>query len=1112
MNAPLSFIIENKENKLELNQKVLEIIEKSENPQFFLFYGKTRLGKSTTLNQLIKGNLESRKFRNTKPFKSNDTLDSVTKGCNIYGPIKASELIKKHSLKKKLKKDYDVFFCDTEGISSLDGIKRESIPGILTLLQISKISVFMVQKNCNADDVKEICSQIELSRCLKQINNENNKNKENPEFPTPTITVYISSIFIGSKDNNNYEKNDEEEDENDYDSSAIKSKYKESKDIEKQRIYNAVNEKYPDLNLKITDFDVIPGGPYIDTNKEPSEDDIDAELYWWSINELMSKFINAERKKMNSKDVIDMIKFLFEIFQGVKSLGGDFNLERFLKNYLKEKFEEYSTKKFKEKIERIKDDIKINFNQYLDIINDVEKAKKSLNECFDQNINLYKRLIGDKIQNFIELSVEQYQKHIKEQIDKEFQSICDNILSNENINLLIKDVVEMINKAEFKEDVDMNIVNNVNVFWESMYEKNKLILDYFKTRKAGILDNLKENFIAQINKIFLNLLNKKILWANFSKDLLINIQKEINKNYIEYFNKCQYQEDIEVFIIKPNNFYKEVFPLFQEKYFKNISENKLNEIKEKVKKICQNEYEKVIKNKLPIWKDIKLDLISRVQKSIETYLFKIFNGKKFRDEVEPNLGRKDIIMNMIPANIKENSLIKNDKKKEILDIIEKEVEKGVINFNNLREKLPLLKESISNKINICTEIINKRMKELLQQFYYIEEKIIFNSDTIFAFLTKNGNIFQNSGSKLSEINEKIKELCDSKAKEYDLLVVKFKPEWNKIKSEKIKFIKEKCQNFTSNLFQNAHFQDNIKSIDMNNLRNEIIQTPNFYQGVSPNKKNEINEEINKILQITEERILSRKNGLQNWDAIKLQKVQQAFIEMTNKSKTDINSLNLNEITEKLVEHVEMIPKFFDFCKGSERKKEVLEEIRINAKQIAQDYLNKKKAEIQKNKQHEEITKNLQNMIKIEEKRVKDEEKRRIYVERQAQEQARRLEENERLRKQENEQRNKEVAQLRKALEEEKRRREEEEKRRREEEERRRREEADRIRRQNEERIRIQNEENRRREEHRLFIEDLARRAMNGQFGNGQARRNALGGNYAEVQNKINEWLGLPKRY
>ena len=56
------------------------------------------------MNQFIKGNLESRKFRNTKPFESNDTLNSITKGCNIFGLIKASELIKKNSLKTKLKK------------------------------------------------------------------------------------------------------------------------------------------------------------------------------------------------------------------------------------------------------------------------------------------------------------------------------------------------------------------------------------------------------------------------------------------------------------------------------------------------------------------------------------------------------------------------------------------------------------------------------------------------------------------------------------------------------------------------------------------------------------------------------------------------------------------------------------------------------------------------------------------------------------------------------------------------------------------------------------------------------------------------------------------------
>ena len=40
MDKPLPFIIE-KQGKLELNEKVLTIIEKSENPRLLLFYGTT---------------------------------------------------------------------------------------------------------------------------------------------------------------------------------------------------------------------------------------------------------------------------------------------------------------------------------------------------------------------------------------------------------------------------------------------------------------------------------------------------------------------------------------------------------------------------------------------------------------------------------------------------------------------------------------------------------------------------------------------------------------------------------------------------------------------------------------------------------------------------------------------------------------------------------------------------------------------------------------------------------------------------------------------------------------------------------------------------------------
>ena len=1091
MNSPQSFIIENKNNKLELNEKVLDIIEKSENPRFFLFYGKTRLGKSTTLNQLIKGNLDSRKYRNTKPFEANDTLNSITKGCNIFGPIKASELIKRHNIQKKLKKDYDVFFCDTEGISSLDGIKKESIPGILTLLQISTISTFMVNKNCNVNDVKEICSQIQLSRCLKQINEENNNDEKNEGFPTPFITVYISNIFIGDNDKNKYGDSDDEDDNDDDDNLvSMKNKYLDSKEKEKQRIYKAVSEKYPNLNLQINDFDVIPGGPYEDSNKEPPKDDLKSELYWWSINELMQKFINMKRKKMTSKEIIDMIRFLFDIFQGVKSLGEDFNLEIFLKDYLTQKFEEYSKKKFMEKIERIKDDIKINFKEYLEIISNVEKAKKSLNECFDQNIDLYRRLIGDKIENFIELSVEQYQKHIKEQIDKEFQSICDNILSDENINELIKEVVEMINKSEFKEDVDMKQINDLNNFWSLMYQNNQLILDYFKNRKAGLLDNLRENFFSKINKIFTNLLEQKIIWENFSKDILINIQKEVNKKYLELFRKCEYQEDIEIYVIKPDDFFNDIILILKEQYFKNLSEKRIIEISQKIKQICFNEYEKIIKNKLPLWKSLKADLTIRIKESIKTYMFQIFNGKKFRDEINPNLGRKDIIMDQIPKNIRENNFNKNEKKKEVNDIIEAEVENGIIQFNASREKLPLLKETIGNIINKCTEIINKKINELLQQFFYLEEKINFDSDTIFAFLTKDGSIYKNFGSKLDDIIIKLKELCDNKATEYNLLVKKSKPEWNVVKSQKILIINEKCVEFTNNLFKNAVFQDNIQSIDMKNLKTQIEKIPNLYERVAEHKKNEINVEIDKFIQITEERILSKKNGLQNWDTIKLQKLQQAFIEMTNKSKSDLRSLNANEITEKLVEHINLIPKFFDFCKDNERKKEIINEIRISARQIAQDYINNKTEEIKKTKQHEEITKNLQNMIILEEKRAKEEEKKRIELENRLQEQERKRKEEEIIRGQQDQQRIQEIENLKRIIQG--------------------------IREENERRENERRENEKRRiaegNEHRAYIENLARRTINGEFGNGEERKNRLGHLFPEVQNRVNEILGYSKRY
>ena len=145
MDKPLPFLIERQGN-LELNEEVIKVIAKSNNPRLLLFYGQTKQGKSTTLNQIIRGNIDTWKYTNKSPFLSKTSPNRLTIGCDIFVPIKISEINRIHKIKQEIKEDFDIFFCDTEGLFSLDGITETLIPGILTLLQVCTFSVIMISK------------------------------------------------------------------------------------------------------------------------------------------------------------------------------------------------------------------------------------------------------------------------------------------------------------------------------------------------------------------------------------------------------------------------------------------------------------------------------------------------------------------------------------------------------------------------------------------------------------------------------------------------------------------------------------------------------------------------------------------------------------------------------------------------------------------------------------------------------------------------------------------------------------------------------------------------------------------------------------------------------
>ena len=508
MDKPLPFLIERNGN-LDLNDEVIKILEKSINPRLLLFYGQTRQGKSTTLNQLIRGNVETWKYMNKSPFLSQTSQQSLTIGCDIYGPIKSSEINRRHQINRKIKEDFDIFFCDTEGLFSLNGQSSTLIPGILTLLQVCTFSVIMINNVADTNTVDQIASEIQFTKILQQINKD---------IKSPLVSIYISGYQV------DIEKLDDFDD--------CISEYNINRDQTSDLILSKVNEKYPNLNITKKDYRVIPGGPYEkNNNKEPDHDDLKAKLYWYSIKEIIkefNKFAN-ETESYSADKLISMIKVVFGIFKEFKELPKDPNLTNVLKKYLVDNFNKYSLKQFEKINEEIEKDLKNNYGFYYKILLDDNAALEKLNNCIEKNMyEIYTILIPEKIKNFFENAKLKIRNSIELQFEAEFANKCKEILSANYINELIADIKNVINKANFREDIDMNIINNYKKIWEIIDKKYENLFIYFKSKKPKSIEILKNNFNNSLEKIINDLILAKKEWKIYFEEIKGTIKQEIN--------------------------------------------------------------------------------------------------------------------------------------------------------------------------------------------------------------------------------------------------------------------------------------------------------------------------------------------------------------------------------------------------------------------------------------------------------------------------------------------------------------------------------------------------------------------------------------------------------
>ena len=996
MERPLPFVIE-RNQRLELNEEVLKIIEKSNNPRFLLFYGATRQGKSTTLNQLIRGNIETWSYVNKEPFLSQTSQKSLTMGCDIYGPVKCSEILYRHQQKKNLKNDFDIFFCDTEGLFSLNGQSKVLIPGILTLLQICTLSVIMINSVPNVNTVSQISSEIQFSKILQQIN---------PELKSPLVAIYISGYQVDIVGIDDFD--------------VCLSEYQKERDQTADDILKNFTDKYPHLNITKSDYKVIPGGPYEHNfNGEPNHNDLKARLYWDSIHQIINEFYvySCRNPSYGALKLISLIRIVFDVFKEFKELPKDPDLSNVLIKYIGDIFNKYSIEQFEKINEEIKNELKNNYELYYNMLTDDNSARDKLNTCIDKNyIEIFKTLIPEKIKHFMENALLKLRKAIETQFENEFQLKCKEILSEEYLYSHSIDIQDEINKAFFQEEIDMNKVNNYTNIWTSIEKENDYLFLYFKSKKPKNIEILKNNFNNSIEKIISNLISKKIIWKEFFEEKKRMIQKEINFQYSELYRKIQFQEDFDKLIKTSEILSKELFEKYNQEYFTNLPNEKKIEFENWVKTECENEYNKLKEDnkKKPKWENICKNMIMMIKEKINNYMLTIFSGKQFKTEVDPNFGRTDIIKSKIPKEIIPNQDLSFNQQQEINNIINNQVNDAVIEFNKKREEMPSFEDFLLNEKGLYNKIVDEYIKEIMSQFYYAEDKIPLTADIIFSYIKKKQpKIISNNGLNKT-LENAIDEISQNKAYEYNnILVPKSCPSWNKKKEEINQKLEDVYDKFYKKILNNKTYKEEVK-YDLAEL-NKSIKSLNLFDGIKKNKHKEINDLIAEKEKEINRKISNKKNSLDSWTDKKQIIILEGINIMKEKSKTNLGTENLNEVIDKLVKYAMTHPRFLDPCKNENQKKEIENELKNKAVEISKNYIEK----VQENR--------------INEKKIKD-----------AQEEARKAQlVIEQMQKAERERKEREERERREREERERREREERERREKEEIERKEREERER---------------------------------------------------------------------
>jgi hypothetical protein len=146
-----------------LTKELVDALNASTNPFLILFFGNSRAGKSTRINQVV-----TKRILPTGPLRALAGFRPVTHGFQAIGPLSFEHLFQTHGISLPTVLSIDLFLVDCEGMNSLE----QSSPGlkkaIFSLIQISNLHVLVRGDPVSYANLNSICALFGLRLAFSQ--------------------------------------------------------------------------------------------------------------------------------------------------------------------------------------------------------------------------------------------------------------------------------------------------------------------------------------------------------------------------------------------------------------------------------------------------------------------------------------------------------------------------------------------------------------------------------------------------------------------------------------------------------------------------------------------------------------------------------------------------------------------------------------------------------------------------------------------------------------------------------------------------------------------------------------------------------------------------------